>query len=101
MSIPRLAIHRPVTMFMISFVVILLGAHLADAAAGRPDAGERVPEHHRPRQLRGRRAARDGGAGHAPHRAGGVGHRRSRAGQLDLVRRQQPTCGCSLRGAPT
>jgi hydrophobic/amphiphilic exporter-1 (mainly G- bacteria), HAE1 family len=26
MSIPRLAIHRPVTMFMISFVVILLGA---------------------------------------------------------------------------
>src|SRR5919106_1383232 len=26
MSIPRLAIHRPVTLFMISFVVILLGA---------------------------------------------------------------------------
>jgi HAE1 family hydrophobic/amphiphilic exporter-1 len=26
MSIPRLAIHRPVTMFMISFVVVLLGA---------------------------------------------------------------------------
>ena len=26
MSIPRFAIHRPVTMFMISFVVILLGA---------------------------------------------------------------------------
>ena len=26
MSIPRLAIHRPVTMFMISFVIILLGA---------------------------------------------------------------------------
>jgi HAE1 family hydrophobic/amphiphilic exporter-1 len=26
MSIPRLAIHRPVTMFMLSFVVILLGA---------------------------------------------------------------------------
>ena len=26
MSIPRLAIHRPVTMFMICFVVILLGA---------------------------------------------------------------------------
>ena len=25
MSIPRLAIHRPVTMFMISFVVLLLG----------------------------------------------------------------------------
>ena len=25
MSIPRLAIHRPVTMFMISFVIILLG----------------------------------------------------------------------------
>ena len=26
MSIPRLAIHRPVTMFMISFVIVLLGA---------------------------------------------------------------------------
>jgi multidrug efflux pump subunit AcrB len=26
MSIPRLAIHRPVTMFMISSVVVLLGA---------------------------------------------------------------------------
>ena len=26
MSIPRLAIHRPVTMFMISFVIIVLGA---------------------------------------------------------------------------
>ena len=27
MSIPRLAIHRPVTMFMISFVVVLLGGY--------------------------------------------------------------------------
>ena len=26
MSIPRLAIERPVTMFMLSFVVVLLGA---------------------------------------------------------------------------
>ena len=101
MSIPRLAIHRPVTMFMISFVVMLLGRHLADPAAGRSDAGERVPEHHRPRQLLRRRAARDGGARHAAARAGGLGDRRSRTGQLDLVRRQQPTSGCSSPGAPT
>ena len=30
MSIPRLAIHRPVTMFMISFVIVLLGGDFAD-----------------------------------------------------------------------
>ena len=28
MSIPRIAIARPVTMFMISGIIILLGAHL-------------------------------------------------------------------------
>ena len=44
MSIPRTAINRPVTMFMLCGVIILLGTISLDAPAGRPDAGRHVPE---------------------------------------------------------
>ncbi len=66
MSIPRIAIERPVTMFMICAVVILLGAIsltrlpvdlMPDISF--PSITVRV-------ELLGRRAARDGGAGHPP-----------------------------------
>ena len=71
MSIPRLAIQRPVTMFMLSAVIVLLGADLADAAAGRPDAGVQQPTHHGQHELPRRRSARDRGTDHAADRAGG------------------------------
>ena len=90
MSIPRLAIQRPVTMFMISAVITLLGAHLADAAAGRPDAGVRAADADRPHQLRRRRPARDGGADHAADRAGGQRRAGPDARRVVLVRGQQP-----------
>ena len=89
MSIPRLAIHRPVTMFMISFVVMLLGGISLTRLPVDLMPESEFPEHHRPRELHRRRSARDGGAGHAAHRAGGVRHCRPGTGQLDLRRRQQ------------
>ena len=78
MSIPRLAIQRPVTMFMISGVITLLGADLADAAAGRSDAGVRAADAQRPHQLPRRRPARDGRADHPADRAGGQRRARPR-----------------------
>ena len=90
MSIPRLAIQRPVTMFMISGVITLLGADLADAAAGRPDAGVRAADAHRAHQLHRRRSARDGGADHAADRAGGQRGAGRDARRVHVVGRQQP-----------
>ncbi len=92
MSIPRLAIQRPVTMFMISMVIILLGGISLTRLPVDLMPDTQVPTHHRARQLHGRRSARDGGAGHAPDRAGGQRRRRPRARRLDLVRgqRQRP-----------
>ena len=52
MSIPRIAIERPVTMFMVSAVIVLLGLISLVAAAGGPDARRHLPEHQRPRELR-------------------------------------------------
>jgi hydrophobic/amphiphilic exporter-1 (mainly G- bacteria), HAE1 family len=81
MSIPRIAIHRPVTMFMISGVIVLLGAiSLTRLPVDlMPDVSA---EPHDPRRLRRRRAARDRGARHAADRAGGQRGRGPRADQL-------------------
>ncbi len=87
MSIPRIAIPAPVTMFMISAIIILLGGISLtrlpvdllpdiDAADGQ-----------RQRALPGRRAARDGGARHAADRAGGQRGRRTRADELHVATR--------------
>ena len=101
MSIPRLAIQRPVTMFMISAVITLLGAHLADPAAGRPDAGVRAADAHRAHQLRRRRPARDGGADHAADGAGGQRRARRRPASSRSRPRATARCSSTSTGAPT
>ena len=62
MSIPRLAIQRPVTMFMLSGVIMLLGAISLTRLPVDLMPELQLPEHHRPRRLPRRRPARDGGA---------------------------------------
>ena len=79
MSIPRLAIQRPVTMFMISGVIMLLGAISLTRLPVDLMPEFEQPTHHGQRQLRRRRPARDGGADHAADRAGGQRRRRARA----------------------
>ncbi len=80
MSIPRLAIHRPVTMFMISGVITLLG--LISLTKLPVDL---MPEFEQPQltvrtTYTGRRPARDGRAHHAAARTGRErGARRRRA----------------------
>ncbi len=64
-------------------------SHLSHPSAGRLDAGRQLPQHHHPRQLPGRRTARDRGADHPTDRAGGERRGRPRANQLDLVRRAE------------
>ncbi len=90
MSIPRTAIQRPVTMFMLSGVIILLGMLslfrlpvdlMPDVSY--PSLTVRV-------QLCRRRAARNRGAHHAPHRAGDERGRRPRAARVDGAGRVQP-----------
>ena len=87
MSIPRIAIDRPVTMFMVSGVIVLLGAIslLRLPVDLMPDL--QLPERHRPRQLPRRRPARDRGVDHAADRAGGQRGRRPRPDQLHVVGR--------------
>ena len=90
MSIPRLAIERPVTMFMLSGVIVLIGAMslIRLPVDLMPDVD--LPEHHGPRRVRRRRTAGDGGARHAAARAVAGGGRRPRAARVDGVGRQQP-----------
>ena len=90
MSIPRTAIQRPVTMFMLSGVIILLGMLslfrlpvdlMPDVSY--PSLTVRVA-------LSRRRPARNRGAHHAPHRAGDERGRRPRAARVDRAGRLQP-----------
>ena len=90
MSIPRIAIHRPVTMFMLSGVIILIGGSGPDEAAGRSDAGHLVSKHHGPCRLPGRRPARDGRARHPAARAGAQRRRWPRAHRVHVVGRLEP-----------
>ena len=85
MSIPRFAIERPVMMAMISAIVILLGGISLTPSAGRPAARHLAADDQRPRQLHGRRSARDRGAAHAAARAAAERGRGPRADELDLA----------------
>ena len=71
MSIPRVAIARPVTMFMISGIIILLGGISAHPTAGRPAARRHLSDGQCHRRISRRRPAGDRAAAHAADRAGG------------------------------
>ena len=90
MSIPRFAIQRPVTMFMLSAVIMLLG--LLSLSKLPVDL---MPEFEQPTltvrvDLRRCRPARDGGADHAADGTGGQRRSRPDPRRLDVVGGQQP-----------
>ena len=91
MSIPRIAIEHPVTMFIISGVIILLGGiSLTKLPVDLPT--RECPPSRCASTTRGSARSQMEELSHAPHRAGGQRRRRPRARRLDVVRgqRQRP-----------
>ena len=89
MSIPRLAIHRPVTMFMISFVIVLLGGISLTRLPVDLMPDTQFPSITVRVNYTGVGPLEMEELVTRPHRAGGERRRRPRARRLDLVRGQR------------